>query len=217
MNSVTKINYRNPSRWYILFLFAQIAGISQFLLLSFAPLIGFLQNEYQVSELTASLHLLVFPLFYVIFSIHSGSMVDNRGYKYTIGFGSLFMVVGACLRIYTDNFWVPLAGSFAIAIGQPYILNSITKLVSDWFGKDESALATGIGTCGLFLGMGLGMAITPLLVETIGFQQTMLILAGVTITGTIGFMVIARVNGTSSESAFETTSTKAMKILFQKI
>ncbi|MFO1525212.1 MAG: hypothetical protein U1F16_04470 [Turneriella sp.] len=44
-----------------------------------------------------------------------------------------------------------------IAIGQPFIMNAISKLVADWFEPEHNALATGLGALGMFIGMALGL------------------------------------------------------------
>jgi MFS family permease len=58
-----------------------------------------------------------------------------------------------------------------IAIGQPFVLNSITKMVSTWFPTEESATATGIATLSLFLGMIVALALTPALLNAFGKHQ----------------------------------------------
>jgi MFS family permease len=159
-------------RWIVLTLFLLVAGISQLLWLNFAPLITFLETQYQVSESTASLLLLVFPLIYVLLSIPAGILTDKKGYKYAVGLGAIIMAVFSCFRIYTGSFTVLLVAQIGIAIGQPFAINGISKLVMDWFSKEHAAIATGLGTMGMFIGMAVGMAATPSMVESMGFQNT---------------------------------------------
>ena len=147
-----------------------VVGVSQMLWLNFAPLLAHVQRRYQVDELTASLLVLVFPLLYVGFSVHAGAVTDRRGYRFTIGLGALLMAVGASIRIVDAWFWPLLLGQITIAVAQPYVVNGISKLVTDWFGEREGALATGLGTMGMFLGMALGMATTPPLVDAFGLR-----------------------------------------------
>src|SRR4029078_2224349 len=125
-------------------LFAWIAGLSQLLWLNFAPILSFVQRQYAVSETSASLLLMIFPLTYVLLSVHAGTLIDSKGYKYAIGLGALLMAAFSCLRIYTGSFWVLLAAQTGISLGQPYIVNSVTKLVMDWFPAEQAVLATGL-------------------------------------------------------------------------
>ena len=136
--------FKKSYRWVVLMSYFGVAAMSQFLWLNFAPLVSFLQNKYSVSELAVSSLLLSFPLLYVLLSIHSGTMIDKKGYRYVILLGSVISAVFACVRIFDDNFYMLVIGQTGIAIGQPYIINGISKLVSDWFDKEDVATATGI-------------------------------------------------------------------------
>jgi len=62
-------------------------------------------------------------------------------------------------------------------MGQPFVLNGITKLALTWFPKDEEATAVGLGSLALFLGMIVGLGVTPLLVQSFGFNTMLLIYA----------------------------------------
>lgn len=184
----------SPYRWIVLSVFVLAAAMSQLLWLNFAPLISYLQARYSVTETTASLLILVFPLIYVLLSVHAGRMTDRRGYKFTVGAGTVIMAVFACMRIYDASFWALLVAQTGIAIAQPYVLNGISKLVLDWFSKEQGAIATGIGTMGMFLGMTAGMAATPSLVESIGFRGTMAVCAVAAIAVMVLFLALCRAN-----------------------
>jgi fucose permease len=122
--------FKKPFRWAVLMAYFGVAAMCQFLWLNLAPLVSFLQLKYQVSELAVSSLLLSFPLLYVLLSIHSGTLIDKKGYRYVIMLGSIISAVFACVRIFDDNFYILVIGQTGIAIGQPYIINGISKLVS---------------------------------------------------------------------------------------
>jgi predicted MFS family arabinose efflux permease len=168
---------RRPRRWAVLFAYTLVVGMSQLLWLNFAPILTEIQKRYGVGELTASLLILVFPLLYVVFSIPAGSLTDRRGYRYAVGLGAVGMALAACIRIYDASFWALFAGQLGIAVAQPYVVNGISKLVADWFREEHGAVATGLGTMGMFLGMATGMATTPLLVSAVGLRLTMVVFA----------------------------------------
>jgi predicted MFS family arabinose efflux permease len=195
-------------RWFILVLFLLLAGLSQMLWLNFAPLLSDVQNKYQVGEGTAGLLLLVFPLIYVVLSIPAGLLTDRKGYRFSIGLGSIMMSLGACLRIYESSFWILLIAQSIIAIGQPYIVNGISKLVLDWFSKEQSAIATGIGTMGMFIGMAAGLAVSRPLIENIGYSHAMMAFAGITVVCTVLFLLLAKNNPDSVSAVFTEASIK---------
>jgi predicted MFS family arabinose efflux permease len=183
-----------PRRWGVLAAYVVVVGLSQLLWLNFAPLGLLVQTRYHVSELTASLLVLVFPLLYVLLSVHAGAMTDRRGYRHTVGLGAVVMAVGACVRIDDASFWALLAGQVIIAVAQPYVVNGISKLVTDWFSEEQGAIATGLGTMGMFIGMAVGMAATPPLVGAAGLRGTMVIFAVVSIAAAALFYAVVREN-----------------------
>ena len=182
-------------RWVVLGLFMLVAGLSQALWLNFAPLITTVQAKYGVSEGLASSLLLVFPLVYVLLSVFAGQLTDRKGYPYAIGLGAVLMAGFSCLRINDGgSFWVLLIAQTGIAVGQPFAVNGISKLVADWFTPEQSAIATGLGTMGMFSGMAVGMAATPPAVEALGYQGAMIAFAAVSVIIAAAFLLVVRPN-----------------------
>src|SRR5438552_7364117 len=110
--------------------------------LNFAPLLSLIEQRYGVSELEASLLVLVFPLLYIILSLPSGALTDRRGYRFSVGVGAALMAVFSAVRILDQRFAFLLIGQIGIAVAQPFVVNGISKLVSDWFSAEEAVLAT---------------------------------------------------------------------------
>ncbi|HEY9839044.1 MAG: MFS transporter [Candidatus Sericytochromatia bacterium] len=189
-----EMRLHSPYRWVVLAVFTVVAGLSQLLWLNFAPLLSMVQKQYGVSEFMASLLLLVFPLIYVFLSVPAGILIDKKGYRYSIGLGAVLMALFATLRIFDASFWALLIGQIGIAIAQPFVINGISKLVLDWFSEEQSAIATGLGTMGMFIGMAVGMALTPVLVEATGFRLTMVFFAVVSILSCVAFLALAKSN-----------------------
>jgi predicted MFS family arabinose efflux permease len=157
--------------------------------LNFSPLISFLMETYSITEDTASLMMLIFPVMYVLFSIHAGALTDKIGYKKVMRAGAFIMLLGAGIRIFHENFWILFAGQAIIALSQPYIINGISKLVADWFPEDQVSTATGIGTAGMFIGMAIGAAVTPMLMgeNNSGYQTMLIIMAAITLLTVVFF------------------------------
>ena len=165
---------RSPSRWTVLSIYTLNLAIGNMLSYQFASILIPIQNTYGVSELLASTLVLVSSIFFILVSIPVGNLIDRNGYTYSIRIGIGIQVFFAWMRIGTDSFWILLISEIGIAIAQPFLLNSISKLVLHWFQEDETALATGIGTIGVFFGIGIALITTPFLYEAIGIQYTML-------------------------------------------
>lgn len=210
---MTTTAFKKPFRWAVLMAYFGVAAMCQFLWLNLAPLVSFLQLKYQVSELAVSSLLLSFPLLYVLLSIHSGTLIDKKGYRYVIMLGSIISAVFACVRVFDDSFYILVIGQTGIAIGQPYIINGISKLVSDWFDKEEVAMATGIGTAGMLIGMAIGMGLTPALNESLGFQKTMLVFAILSIALTAVFFFLGKENNLVKSKAIALSAIGEIKAL----
>jgi predicted MFS family arabinose efflux permease len=186
--------FHRVRRWGVLAAYTAVVGINQMLWLNFGPLLSLVQRRYGVSELAASSLLLVFPLLYVVFSIPAGRLIDRRGYRFAVGAGALVMAAFSCVRIFDGTFAALLLGQVGIAVAQPYLLNAISKLVADWFSEEQGALATGLGTMGIFLGMAAGMAATPALVQVVGLRATMTICAALTCVSAVVFLLVVHGN-----------------------
>lgn len=183
---------RPAQRWIVLGAFALVAGVTQMLWLNFAPLIGLVQQRYGVSELAASALVLVFPLVYVLLSIPAGMLIDARGYRYSVGLGAVVGAAFAGLRIWDTSFTMLLVAQLGISVAQPFVVNGIGKLVADWFDEAEGAIANGLGTMGMFLGMAAGMAATPALVDAVGLRCTMIVFFVVAAVSAGVFGVLAK-------------------------
>ncbi|MCL6284696.1 MFS transporter [Ruegeria sp. 2012CJ41-6] len=192
-----------PTKWIVLGAFAFQLCVTHILWFNFVPLTSLLQETYGVDELTASLQVLVFPLFYVIFTLHAGVLVDRWGYKKLLRLAASIMTLFAFCRIYTESFWFLFLAQSAIAISQPYIINAISKVVADWFEPEHNAMATGLASMGMFLGMAVGAAITPMVVSEFGLSFSMGIFAVLSLVSTLIYFVAVdeRGDGAGNESA----------------
>jgi predicted MFS family arabinose efflux permease len=197
---------RRPRRWAVLFAFTVVAGVSQMLWLNFAPLLTLVQNRYGVGEGLASALIFVFPLLYVALSIPAGAMVDRLGYRLTVGAGATLMAIAAAVRILDHSFAFLLAGQIGIAVAQPYVVNGISKLVADWFAEDHAAIATGLGTVGMFLGMAVGLAATPPLEASLGLRGAMVVFTAIAAASAVLFWLVVVPNERGPATTMETRS-----------
>jgi predicted MFS family arabinose efflux permease len=171
--------------WPALLAFTFISAVTQLLWLNFAPLISLVVERYGVGEWWAKWLVEAFPLIYIFLSLHAGALIDRRGCRRVVGAGSIATAGFAWLRTLDAGFPLLLAAQIGIAIAQPYVTNGVSKLVSDWFDERHGAIATGIATMGLFLGMAVAMAATPALVATSGLQTTMVLCAALASLGAV--------------------------------
>jgi predicted MFS family arabinose efflux permease len=105
----------------------------------------------------------------------------------------LFTGVFAMLRLLNpSSYAVLLISQIGISIGQPFVLNAVTKLAVTWFPQKEEATAVGLGSLALFIGMMAGLGATPVLVQTLGFESMLLIYGVLGIIGALLFFVLVK-------------------------
>lgn len=158
-------------RWVVLAAYMVVAALTQLMWLSYASITSQTQTLMGVSEFKVVLLATMFPLVYIPVSIPAGIIIDRKGFRYAVTIGAALMAASSFLRLFAGNYPLVLVGMIGISIAQPFVLNSITKLVSTWFSTDESALATGVGTLSLFVGMIIALAVTPPLLKAFGKDE----------------------------------------------
>jgi len=180
-------------RWVILAAFMYVAALTQLYWLNFSAIDTYVEDNLHISAFSTSLLTLVFPLVYVLLSLPAGTIIDRKGFKYSIGIGAIFTGVFSIIRI-IDPYSFPflLISQIGISIGQPFIVNGITKLVAVWFPRKEDATAVGLGSLALFIGMVISLGVTPALVDSLGLRSMLLIYGIMGIAGTALFFLLVR-------------------------
>jgi MFS family permease len=185
-------------RWVVLAAYMLVAALTQLMWLNYAPITSQTQELMGMSEFQVVLLATMFPLVYIPVSIPAGLIIDRKGFRYAVIIGAVLTAAFSFLRLFAGNYALVLVGMIGISVGQPFVLNSITKLVSTWFSTDESALATGLGSLALFVGMIVALALTPPLLETFGENQLsslrwiVLIYSLAAVVGLVLFVFLAR-------------------------
>jgi len=179
-------------RWIALLAYMWGAAVSQLLWLNFAPITPLVEKMFQVTEFEVGLLSMVFPLLYIPISIPAGILTDSKGYRVSVGIGVLFMAAFSVLRALSQDFMMLLLFQAGVAIGQPFVMNSISKLAATWFPKKERVLATGLGSMALLLGMMVSLSVTPFLTLSFGFGFMLLSYAAVAVIGAVLFLIAAR-------------------------
>jgi len=206
-------------RWIVLFTYMLVAVVSQILWLNFAPITTIMTTIFNVTESDVGLLSMVWPLLFIPVSIPAGILIDGKGFKFGVSIGALIMAIFSVLRIFSgENFSMLLIFQSCAALGQPFVFNAISKLVTLWFPFEERALATGIGIMGQYIGMIIAMMLTPFLVQPrdhvqpgdIGLLTNMLMIyAAISIISAILFIVLAREKPESAQPEATTEEVKA--------
>jgi MFS family permease len=170
-----------------------VAALTQLYWLNFAAIETFIEDLLDIPASSVMWFTIVFPAVQVLLTLPAGLLIDKKGFKYGIALGAIFTGVFALLRLISpESFIILLISQIGIAIGQPFILNGVTKLATTWFSPKEEALAVGLGSFALFIGMMVALGITPYLVHAVSYSGMIQIYGVLGIIGTIIFLLFAK-------------------------
>ena len=158
-------------RWFILIVYMLLVAANQLLWITFAPITGDATRYYGVSDLQIGILSMCFMIVYVVVSIPASWIIDKYGIRAGVGTGAVFTGVFGLIRGFAGtDYNMLLLAQIGIAIGQPFILNAITKLSARWFPMEERATAAGLGTLAMYIGILAGMTVTPYLIRGSGIN-----------------------------------------------
>ena len=127
------------------------------------------------------------------FSIPASWIIDKYGIRIGVGIGALLTGVFGLLRGFTGtNYNLLLLAQTGIAVGQPFILNAITKMAARWFPIEERATAAGLGTMAMYVGILAGMTVTPFLTMSFGIDKMLDIYGIISIITAFIFIVLIK-------------------------
>jgi MFS family permease len=152
-------------RWVILAAFMLVVAMNQLSWITFAPITRDAATFYGVSDLAIGLLSLVFMAVFIVMSLPASWVIDTYGIRAGVGIGAVLTGGCALLRglLPAGYSWV-LAAQIGLAVGQPFVLNAITKVAARWFPARERATAAGLATLAIYVGILIGLAATPVLV-----------------------------------------------------
>jgi predicted MFS family arabinose efflux permease len=141
------------NRWVILAGYALLTACTQLLWLAYAPITTQTHRIMGVSQGAVGDLAVIFPLMYVILALPAGRWLDTR-FGRALGLGAVLTAAGGLLRLAgPSSYGWAVAGQFVIAAGQPFVLNSITKVAARYFPAKERTMAISIGSVALFAGI----------------------------------------------------------------
>lgn len=153
-------------RWGILAAIIPMIVCTEMFWLILSPIASLAGTYYNVGSMEISLFTSSYMIMYIIFTIPASWIIDKYGYRPSLIIGAVITVVFGGLRIvFADNFTVVIISQFAIAIGQPFLLNISTKVPANWFPVGERSIASGLLTMAQYLGFVVAMILSPILAD----------------------------------------------------
>ena len=180
-------------RWIVLLAFIFVIAINQLLWITFAAITSEAVNFYDVSDLGIGFLSMVFMIVYIFVSVPASWAIDTFGIRVAVGIGAVLTGVFGLLRgLAAPSYTLVLISQIGIAIGQPFILNAITTVAARWFPIRERATASGLGSLAIYLGIVVGLALTPYLTLQYGIGSMLVFYGIVAAIVVLLFFVLAK-------------------------
>lgn len=182
-----------PYRWTILILFMLINISIQIMWICFAPITGPAAEFYGVSDLNIGLLAMIFMIIYIPLSIPVSWMVDTMGYRKSVSIGAGIMAIAGLFRGFIGtSYTAVLITTIALAVSQPFMMNSISTVAAKWFPIEERATASGLALVANFMGIAIGQVLSPVLFLRFGIINMLLIYGGFSAFTAIIFIIFTR-------------------------
>lgn len=180
-------------RWVILLGFMLVVAINQLLWITFAAVTSSAVQFYGVSDLAIGLLSMSFLIVYIFAAIPASWVIDVYGLRVAVGIGAVLTGVFGLMRgLVAANYTLVLLAQIGIAIGQPFILNAITTVAARWFPLDERATASGLGTLAIYLGILMGLSLTPVLTLRLGLEGMLITYGVIALLGAVVFFLVVK-------------------------
>jgi MFS family permease len=180
-------------RWVILLVYFLINALMQMQWITFAPITSEAVEFYKVPAMQIDFLSLIFMVVYLFVSFPASYIIDTWGIRIGIGIGAVLMgVFGFMKGFYGSNYNMIVIAQIGIAIGQPFVLNSVTKVGARWFPLHERATQAGISVLAQFVGIIIAMVLTPFLFKMYGMEKMLMIYGVATLAGAVIFIFFNR-------------------------
>lgn len=180
-------------RWVILAVYMFAAAINQMLWITFAPITSVAVDFYRVSDFQIGLLSMCFMIVYIVVSIPASWIIDTYGIRMGVGIGvTLTGLFGMMRGLLSDQYTLVLIAQIGIAVGQPFILNAVTKLAARWFPIQERATASGLGTLSMYIGILAGLILTPFVVIHSGMSGSLMLYGIISMFSIVLFFILMK-------------------------
>ncbi len=190
-----------PYRWVVLAVYGLSTAVIQLMWTTFFSITTVSWRFYGFSDAATgenaiSLFSIIFMAGMIALSLPSLSCFERFGFKKSVGFGVALTGASALLRgVLGDSYAMVLVATVGFAVAQPFILNAPGLVAGKWFPEGERATANGVGLLCSYIGMCVGLLLTPVLIDGGMGIRSMLLMYGIVGAATAAvFIVFAKEN-----------------------
>ncbi|HEX6675769.1 MAG TPA: MFS transporter, partial [Actinomycetes bacterium] len=182
---------RRPGSWAVLGAYVALVAASHVLWISFATVTGRAAAAFHTTDVSIGLLISVGPLCSAALSIPGGVVADRYGYRTPLLWAGLATSLFAFLRPLAGGLPALLLLTVGLLLPQPFLINAVADLVNRHFPEEEAATATGLGTMAIFLGITLGLVVTPGLATALGVRGSQVAYAAASLVALLVFWRLA--------------------------
>jgi len=139
------------SSWPVIVAYAFAVSSAMALQLTFAPITTVAAAHLKVSVQAIGWLSQIFTLLYVVLGMPMGIALD-RWFRRSLAAGAGLSILGALLRLGGDSFAWVLSGQLLAAVGQPLLLNGVTKIAGEYLSEQDRPLGISLGMASLYAG-----------------------------------------------------------------
>lgn len=159
---------------------------------SFAAFFGALESEFGARRGEISLVFSISAFLYFQFGLPAGLVADRTGPRPMVVGGLLLVAAGLIVAARATSLWQIYVGyGLGVGVGVGFSYVPSIAAVQRWFVRRRGA-ASGLAVAGIGVGTLIGAPLAHELIAAIGWRQTYLILAGLTVIGAILAGILVR-------------------------
>lgn len=195
-------------RWVVLFVFALANAMVQVHWVTFAPITGDAAAFYGVTPIQIGFLSMSYMIVFIFLCIPASYVIDTYGLKIGVGIGAaLTGIFGLLKGLYASQYTMVCISQFGLAVGQPFIMNAMTKVGAKWFPMDERATAAGLAALSQYIGIIFALALTPFLFQNHGMRGMLMIYGVASVVVTVVFFAFIKDSPPTPPSAFHDEDT----------
>jgi MFS family permease len=185
-------------RWVMLVVFMFIVAMNQMLWITFGSItkeaITFFNSfGAHVDDISIALLSMIFMIVFIVVSIPASWVIDTYGLRVGVGIGAALTGIFGLMRGLTaSSYTLVMVAQIGIAVGQPFVLNAVTTVAARWFPARERGTASGLGSLAIYLGIFLGLFLTPILVAHFQIGSMLLTYGVGSVVAAVVFLIFAR-------------------------
>jgi FLVCR family MFS transporter 7 len=153
----------DPYSYTIAILFMLTNGLTAAMTITLSPLSNILKEYYSATNFEIFCINSTHAFYFIIFNFIANYVIDEFGARRSLQICLILQVLGCYLRtITTDDVFYMVVGQSLIAMGNPFVTNSLSKVSNQWFTSQKRVKLTSIMSSSYMFGLSFGFLLTSL-------------------------------------------------------